>query len=122
MSDPNTTNELAAELALLASKARINSERWFPATHEERDMKLDVFYALGLAGEAGEVANAVKKVHRDGPTPERIGDVAAELADVFTYLMLLADELDVDLITEFDQKVEFNKARWDRPTERSSPQ
>lgn len=75
-------------------------------------MPLDVFYALGLGGEAGEVLNDVKKLYRDGVTPEREDTVAAELADVFVYLLLLADEYGVDLVAEYRAKVVVNDARW----------
>ncbi|HEU5085697.1 MAG TPA: MazG nucleotide pyrophosphohydrolase domain-containing protein [Acidimicrobiales bacterium] len=101
-------------IAQLAAAMRTNSERWFPATHDtaEQVMPLPVFYALGLAGEVGEVANDIKKLYRDGVTVERQEEVAGELADCFTYLLLLADELGADLVAEYHRKVELNEARW----------
>lgn len=56
--------------------------------------------ALGLAGEAGEVAEHAKKVIRDDES--RVGDerreaMAKELGDVLWYLAQLATELDLDL-------------------------
>ena len=56
--------------------------------------------ALGLAGEAGEVAEHVKKVVRDDDavvTPERRAAMERELGDVLWYLAQLATELDLDL-------------------------
>lgn len=45
------------------------------------------YLGLGLTGEAGEVADLIKKLLRDGTwAPERIGD---ELGDVFYYLAAL---------------------------------
>ncbi len=54
--------------------------------------------ALGLAGEAGEVANKVKKVYRDNMDGSEIrDDIAAELGDVLWYLGALATEFGLDL-------------------------
>lgn len=58
--------------------------------------------ALGLAGEAGEVADKLKKVIRDhdgiliDPVREA---VAKEIGDVLWYVSVLAYELDYDLET-----------------------
>ena len=56
--------------------------------------------ALGLAGEAGEVANQAKKVIRDDGselTEERRAAMSKELGDVLWYVAQLATELDLDL-------------------------
>ena len=56
--------------------------------------------ALGLAGEAGEVAEHAKKAIRDdggSVSEERRGAIAKELGDVLWYLAQLASELDLDL-------------------------
>ena len=58
--------------------------------------------ALGLVGEAGEVADKLKKVIRDndGVLTDPVRDaVAKELGDVMWYLAVLAYELDYDLNT-----------------------
>jgi NTP pyrophosphatase (non-canonical NTP hydrolase) len=58
--------------------------------------------ALGLVGEAGEVADKLKKVIRDhgGVLTDPVRDaVAKELGDVLWYLSVLAYELDYDLNT-----------------------
>ena len=54
-----------------------------------------LYPALGLAGEAGEVANKVKKMIRDGNF-DRSG-IAAELGDVLWYVAALARDLNIDL-------------------------
>ena len=56
--------------------------------------------ALGLAGEAGEIAEHVKKVIRDDAgaiSDERRAAMAKELGDVLWYLAGLASELGLDL-------------------------
>jgi NTP pyrophosphatase (non-canonical NTP hydrolase) len=56
--------------------------------------------SLGLAGEAGEVANKVKKVFRDDGgvvSMERALQLEDELGDVLWYVAQVADELHLDL-------------------------
>jgi NTP pyrophosphatase (non-canonical NTP hydrolase) len=56
--------------------------------------------ALGLAGEAGEVAEHAKKAIRDDHgeiTDERRAQLARELGDVLWYVSQLASELGLDL-------------------------
>lgn len=53
------------------------------------------YVALGLAGEAGEFANKVKKVIRDGTYDQAA--LADELGDVLWYLAMAAYEIDVSL-------------------------
>lgn len=62
---------------------------------------------LGLAGEAGEVANIVKKIQRDFGgeiTDETRAKLKDELGDVLWYISACADELGLTLteIAEFN--------------------
>lgn len=62
---------------------------------------------LGLAGEAGEVANIVKKIQRDhgGEINEEIrAKLKDELGDVLWYISACADELGLTL----EEIAEFN--------------
>lgn len=62
---------------------------------------------LGLAGEAGEVANIVKKIQRDNDgviTDEVRAKLKDELGDVLWYISACADELGLSL----DEVAAFN--------------
>jgi NTP pyrophosphatase (non-canonical NTP hydrolase) len=72
--------------------------------------------ALGLAGEAGEVAEHAKKAIRDDRgvlSSERREAMAKELGDVLWYVAQLASELDVDLnqIAEGNLQKLFSRQR-----------
>jgi NTP pyrophosphatase (non-canonical NTP hydrolase) len=59
-----------------------------------------VYPTLGLAGEAGEVAEKVKKMIRDDDgvlTDERRAALAGELGDVLWYVAQVATEAGLDL-------------------------
>ena len=81
-----------------------------------------VFYpALGLAGEAGEVANKIKKIMRDrkGDVNNLSGeikdDIASELGDCLWYISALATDLGIGLdgvavenIKKLDKRQDIN--------------
>jgi NTP pyrophosphatase (non-canonical NTP hydrolase) len=54
-----------------------------------------IYPALGLAGEAGEVANKVKKIIRDGKMDKSA--ISAEIGDCLWYIAALCRDLNVDL-------------------------
>lgn len=56
------------------------------------------YATLGLVGEAGEIANKVKKLQRDGLSVASMRDsIAGELGDVLWYCARVADEFGLDL-------------------------
>ena len=68
---------------------------------ELTDLNSNPYYALlGLTGEAGELANKIKKVMRDsgGVISEKTSDsIKGELGDVMWYVAALATEMGFDL-------------------------
>ncbi len=62
------------------------------------------YCAMGLTGEAGEVADKIKKLYRDDNylshklmPPDKITDIAKELGDVLWYVTAMANELEISL-------------------------
>ena len=76
-----------------------------------------VYPTLGLCGEAGEVAEKIKKHMRDGRSLVGVG---LELSDVLWYISALADDLDVTLeeiaqanVAKLSSRMERNKIKGD---------
>ncbi|MBI4580935.1 MAG: nucleoside triphosphate pyrophosphohydrolase family protein [Planctomycetes bacterium] len=87
-------------------------------TAQYPDMGRNVCYpTLGLAGEAGEVAERVKKMFRDDGgvlTPQRRDALKAELGDVLWYVAALCSELDLrmdDVASNNVRKLRDRRAR-----------
>lgn len=69
-----------------------------------------IYPALGMCGEAGEVADKVKKVIRDNKdefTSEKKAEIAKEIGDVLWYCATLAHDLGYSL----DEIAEMNYAK-----------
>ena len=59
-----------------------------------------IYPTLGLTGEAGEVANKVKKIIRDGSDSkdERlVSEIKSEIGDCLWYIAVLADDFNIKL-------------------------
>ena len=80
-----------------------------------------VYPALGLCGEAGEVADKIKKTIRgDSSLDEVTGSIAGELGDVLWYLAILADDLGLPLediahwnVDKLQRRMKSNKIKGD---------
>lgn len=76
-----------------------------------------VYPTLGLTGEAGEVADKVKKVIRDNAqqfTEERRTEIAKELGDVLWYCATLARDLGYELDDVAQMNVDKLRSRMQR--------
>ncbi len=76
-----------------------------------------VYPTLGLAGEAGEVAEKIKKVIRDknGIMDQETKDkISKELGDVLWYVAQLATELDLSLDDVADANISKLQSRKER--------
>jgi len=59
-----------------------------------------IYPTLGLTGEAGEVANKVKKIIRDGTNKNNenlVQEISAEIGDCLWYISVLAGDIGVKL-------------------------
>jgi len=86
------------------------------AIYPDKDSNF-VYPTLGLVGEAGEVAEKVKKVIRDkdGKMDTETKDtLKKELGDVLWYISQLATELDLSLDEVAEKNIEKLYSRLDR--------
>lgn len=99
--------------------------REFAAEREWEQFHTPKNLVMALAGEVGELTELFQwlspeasfRVASDGPHST---DVRDELADVFGYLLRLADVLDVDLEAALDQKITKNAEKYPVETSRGS--
>ena len=101
----NLSNITATEYQKKAKETAI-----FPA-----DKALE-YLSLGLVGEAGEVANKVKKLIRDKKVLLDTTVISSEIGDVLWYCAMLADYLDVNLGKIMDDNLDKLKSRKQRGT------
>ncbi|MDD5696523.1 MAG: nucleoside triphosphate pyrophosphohydrolase family protein [Candidatus Pacebacteria bacterium] len=76
-----------------------------------------IYPTLGLVGEAGEIAEKIKKVLRDGNgeiTDEKRGELNKELGDVLWYIANLSVELGISLEDIAANNLEKLKSRQER--------
>ena len=71
-----------------------------------------IYPALGLAAEAGEVANKVKKIMRDGHFDRKA--IADELGDCLWYIAALCRDLNTDMEDLANNNIKKLKDRQER--------
>lgn len=80
---------------------RVSQETMIYPHALENDVAGLMYTALGLTGEAGELANKIKKLYRDGfdvADYQAIReDLTREIGDTLWYLAAMASELNADL-------------------------
>ena len=76
----------------------------------------DTWVALGLAGEAGELCNLIKKENRiTAPSPRYLqAQVAEELVDILFYVAKFIDVRDIDIKAAWDAKMAVNDEEYGR--------
>ena len=114
---------MSESLTGLAARLHANSRAWFPQVHDVTWSTV-MHAALGLGGETGEVLDIIKKadicgltdhctMHADGKHSHAA--LEAELADVLTYLLVLAHELGIDMEAAVEAKQAVCVERWGDP-------
>lgn len=76
-----------------------------------------IYPTLGLVGEAGEIAEKIKKVIRDDNniiTDEKRVEITKELGDVLWYIANLSKELGISMEDVAAKNLEKLKSRQDR--------
>ncbi len=76
-----------------------------------------IYPTLGLAGEAGEVAEKIKKIIRDSDgivSEEKKAELAKELGEVLWYISNLAEELGLKLEDVARGNIEKLRSRLER--------
>ena len=73
--------------------------------------------AMALGGEVGELVDIFQwlkeeESNLDGISDKNLAKTKEELADIFLYLIRIADKLDIDLVEEANNKIETNKQKY----------
>jgi NTP pyrophosphatase (non-canonical NTP hydrolase) len=98
--------------ALAARLKRFRDDRNWSQFHNPKDL------AISVTVEASELLEIFQWRSANEPLDREATDAAAdEIADVFLYLLMLCNELDVDLLSAAEKKIELNEGRF--PVERS---
>ena len=79
----------------------------YPREQNQEVIISAMYCALGLTGEAGEVAEKIKKWHRDGEI--NLQDLSKEIGDVLWYLTALSSAVGLDIQSCLE--INMNKLR-----------
>ena len=73
--------------------------------------------AMALGGEVGELLDIFQWLKEEesnlnGISDKHLAKTKEELADIFLYLIRIADKLDIDLVEEANNKIETNHQKY----------
>jgi len=116
-SEPATSNGNKNLLQQLVEQCIADSAKYFPDYDSAKSSPTGrlAHHVLALCGEAGELANLVKKIDRGSLDYDQEGvqlKLADEATDVLIYLLNIFGELGVDPLKEFFKKRDFNNRRF----------
>jgi NTP pyrophosphatase (non-canonical NTP hydrolase) len=96
------------DIDTLAKNITADSKRWFPSSYADLTM-----LTLGINGEAGEVADIVKKITRGTTTVQKeLNNLREELIDVLIYVLQAGELLQLDWDVEYAKKRTINEIRF----------
>jgi dCTP diphosphatase len=105
-SQPSTAPTLAA---LQDQLRQFVAERDWGQFHTPKNL------SAALSVEAAELLEHFQWLHsgsRDELGAARVQQVSMEMADVLSYLLLLAAQLDIDLLASLHEKIALNRAKY----------
>lgn len=87
------------------------SERDWDKFHNPKNL------VMALSGEVGELSDifqwlTLEESQKENLSSTQLNDVEEELADVFLYLLRIADKLDINLESAALKKLEVNKEKY----------
>ena len=91
--------------------AKFNQERDWEQYHKPKDL------IMALQEELGELSRCylwvseseIKNIHKD---PKKLKAIKEEMADVFIYLIALANNVGVDISTMINKKIDMNEQKY----------
>ena len=109
--DPSDVNVI---LQALGKESLTRSRAWFPDAYRTPEDAL-LHVGMGIAGEAGEVIDEIKKMHARGTLltdPARIENLKGEMCDLLIYLVSLGRMIDIDWLEWLRHTLEKCEGRW----------
>jgi NTP pyrophosphatase (non-canonical NTP hydrolase) len=95
--------------SIRARLRRFAGERDWDQFHSPKNL------SMALIAEAAELVEHFQWLTEEQSAqlpPERLQEVETELADIFIYLIRMADKLGVDLLAAAERKMDINEAKY----------